>query len=238
METAEAEGKTRRRSRRIYVYWSAALLLLLVAGATCWALVVPVWKVHRVGKDPRFGKLVAEERIHRLGGEQRAAADFDLYLWTGVGGITERAHAAYLLGFCGEHGVETLLRTLEDKDEDEVWGPVRGAAAVSLGRLKATKAVPALISMLGKDPNWRARRTAAVALGMIEDTSAALPLARALEDENVYVREEAVRALGKLGPRAKAALPALVRALEGDNEVQRIQTREALKLIRARRRRQ
>jgi HEAT repeat protein len=43
-------------------------------------------------------------------------------------------------------------------------------------------------------------------------------LARALQDESPHVRKAAALALGDIGPAAHSALPALVHALQHDNE--------------------
>ncbi len=76
---------------------------------------------------------------------------------------------------------------------------------LALGRLRDRRAVPPLIQHLGEVQN---RREMVAALGDIGDSSAAPALAARLEgDEYVPVREEAARALGKLGGEsARAAL--------------------------------
>ena len=58
-------------------------------------------------------------------------------------------------------------------------------------------------------------------------------LARALDDEWWYVRENAAIALGKLGSNAAPAIPTLAKLVEGDrNEDVRKSAVEAIKSIR------
>jgi hypothetical protein len=49
-----------------------------------------------------------------------------------------------------------------------------------------------------EDRDWCIRGTAALALGLIRDTSAVTPLIQALHDEDSYVRGEAALALGRI----------------------------------------
>jgi len=94
---------------------------------------------------------------------------------------------------------------------------VRRNAALTLRDMQALtiEAVPALLECLQDDePILRYR--GAVGLGMLfppatKEVIAALALA--LDDPMEYVREEAASALGKAGPDAKDAVPALVRLL-------------------------
>jgi HEAT repeat protein len=92
--------------------------------------------------------------------------------------------------------------------------PARAAAAATLGRLggEAKPAVPALVSAL-EDPRAEVRGRAAWALGEIgaEARQAVAGLAALARDPEVGW--QAIDALGKIGPDARAALPALREAL-------------------------
>ena len=96
METGE-KHPAKPRSRRIYTYWSIALILLLGLGLFCWLFVVPVWQVTTVIEERRFWEPIApdsnlisdavrrraasecEQAIAELGG--RRAATKKLHLW-------------------------------------------------------------------------------------------------------------------------------------------------------------
>lgn len=75
---------------------------------------------------------------------------------------------------------------------------MREAAARSLGRLKATKAIPTLIELIGY-ASESVRAAAIRALGRIGDPSTAIPIATALTDPDGSVRHCARQALVQLG---------------------------------------
>lgn len=74
----------------------------------------------------------------------------------------------------------------------------RMAAATNLGRLRDTKSVPALVSLLN-DPQPGVREMALFALGILGDASAVEPILSSLNDYDADVRYRAVVALGDLG---------------------------------------
>ncbi len=45
---SEEQAVEKKRSKRIYIMWAAALGMLLAAGLFCWLVVVPVWRTHSV----------------------------------------------------------------------------------------------------------------------------------------------------------------------------------------------
>jgi HEAT repeat protein/TPR repeat protein len=100
---------------------------------------------------------------------------------------------------------------------------VREKAALALGKLGDTTAVPALIDALKNDTYWA--REAAMALGELGDSLAVQVLIETLKDESsmqddstrgfkAAVRERTATALGKLGDRS--AVPALIAALKDE----------------------
>ncbi|MBN2453282.1 MAG: HEAT repeat domain-containing protein, partial [Candidatus Omnitrophica bacterium] len=130
--------------------------------------------------------------------------------------------------------VPELIKALGDKNDD-----VRKNAAEALGRIgqAAKDAVPALVKALG-DKNDVVRKNAAETLGRIgPDAKDAVPeliqavddignaaaeaigkiglpavpaLIQALKDKNYFIRDEAAEILGRIGPAAKAAVPAII----------------------------
>src|SRR5712692_5757951 len=110
---------------------------------------------------------------------------------------------------------ESISRHIEAlKDTDEV---VREDAAEALRGFgpKAKTAVPKLIELLLKDPEPLVRIAAARALSGIDpdNETVILSLAKGLRDKHGVVARTVARHLARLGPKAKAAVPALVEAL-------------------------
>jgi HEAT repeat protein len=104
--------------------------------------------------------------------------------------------------------VRALAGALRDEDQD-----IRQAAALALGILNGTEAVPALVSAL-KDPDAAVRGAAATAIGKIgtaEDGKALIPL---VSDESAQVRNRVLQALGVL--KVKEAGPALRQLYEAN----------------------
>ena len=137
------------------------------------------------------------------------------------------AHSNRTVGFLLEATVDTLgkggasaipaliekLAVCEGHLDDEIEIGVSHAAADALGRI-GLPALPALLDAL-KDP-WR-RQGAAQALGNIgaQGGSASVPvLLRYIDDADDGVRGSIYDALGKIGPAASGAVPALVAALD------------------------
>ncbi len=139
----------------------------------------------------------------------------------------KRAFAAEKLGqICSAKAVPYLLSIVMDtKNEDD---DVRGAALRALGRIKDTKAIPALVDALGhpdtwlppriseilvsigqetapylkkelkRSPNETKRGLAAEILGCLQDKSSVMTLTDALSDISPEVRAKAASALGKI----------------------------------------
>ena len=125
-----------------------------------------------------------------------------------------RASAADALGKIGEKAAESLpnlIKTLEDQD-----GFVRVRAASAVWKITRQKnaAMPVLKAAL-KESEHSVRWNAAVELGEIEpgNQDAIEALIRMLSDDPEFINVTAM-ALGKMGPNAKAALPALRETLE------------------------
>ena len=93
-----------------------------------------------------------------------------------------------------------LLRLLGDNE-----ARVRRRAALSLGRVGLSDAVPPLTRVLAGDPEPEVRQMAAFALGLVGDASARPALVAALADPDVLTQGRAAEGLGLLGARDDAA---------------------------------
>jgi HEAT repeat protein len=147
-----------------------------------------------------------------------------------------RAAAATALALIAPHPpartAGALVARLDDPEAS-----VRAAAAEALGSLASAGRIPfdALLDALLDDPEGSVRTVAArsvgrVAAGRREGVDA---LTVALDDESPFVRAEAARALGALGPAARSAAPALRGLAEtpGESEVVRRNAESALRLV-------
>jgi HEAT repeat protein len=130
-----------------------------------------------------------------------------------------RRGAAFALGKMASTAKDALPQLLKILGTDKVPA-VREAAAFSIGEIARganqaeaqSELVHALTAALAKDPDYRVRRSAAVALGGLGPKGeAALPaLEIALDDQRPEVRQNVAWALGKIGGKC---VPALRRAL-------------------------
>jgi HEAT repeat protein len=137
--------------------------------------------------------------------------------------VRTRRGAVLALGWMGptaKAAVPTLVAALRDKEE------VRQLATVSLARVGAP-AVPALLKAF-KSADAATHGPATAVLVRIGEPSVR-GLAEALQDKAVETRRRAVLALGVLGPKAKAAAPALKKALDDADLEVRIGAGVALK---------
>jgi HEAT repeat protein len=144
-----------------------------------------------------------------------------------------REDAARLLGEFGPAARSTapaLREALKDKESR-----VRLAAAAALVKITNDTTVLPVVSALLRDRNPQIQTMAAVELGFRFQAKAkpAVPaLIQALWGEAVEVRIPAAEALGRIGPGARAAVPALLAILSDDQQDElHSATAEALGLI-------
>jgi HEAT repeat protein len=152
----------------------------------------------------------------------------------------------------GDPAIPALVEVLTDEDLDP---EVRLRAAVSLGLMAANQrakpeafsdeAVPALLDVIQKECkesnthvsldciNLRNQSMNALA-SMGEAGWVAIPvLIKLLEDENMGIQAGAVIALGRMGPKAKEAIPRLEEMSRfSESENLKMHANEALKKIR------
>jgi uncharacterized protein (TIGR02996 family) len=115
---------------------------------------------------------------------------------------------------------DELAKGLDSADDAE-----RLAAVEAMAKLRTRTAASSLCKVLA-DESAEVRRAAAHQLQWIASPSmtyAVEPLRKALADEQLGVRSSAVMALGRIGPKAAAAVPDLIRLLNGaDTTLRRI----------------
>jgi HEAT repeat protein len=108
----------------------------------------------------------------------------------------------------------TLVDLLKDKNAE-----VRTAALGALARMDrlSPEATSSVIATLRQDSEAKVRGKAADVLGAVRNTDSATvsALTEALEDREEFVKTEAIRALGSIGPSASSAVPSL-KQMAGD----------------------
>ena len=127
-----------------------------------------------------------------------------------------------------DEGVSVLKPLLSDKDPF-----VRQEVAYALGNFRSQNAVPLLVERLRSDKVSGVRGAAAVALGMIGDETAVLPLAQLFslgkkKSENEFVVRAAAHSLGQI--RSRSAVPPLIAALANDSLPQDVRREAAQSL--------
>ena len=152
-----------------------------------------------------------------------------------------REYAGYALSLTGTPAVPTLIDALQATEDS-----VRASAAFALADMgkAAQEALPALMHA-AQDPSESVRRHATEGLGLIGqlvsdemDLSETVQvLATGLSDAYLPVRDNAARALAKLGTLAEPAIPSLVAQLEDEDRYVRFHAALALKQIQTHRRR-
>jgi HEAT repeat protein len=159
-------------------------------------------------------RLAAAKALHRMGAQAasavpeltRAARDEDPIV---------RQAAALALAQIGPKATPGLLRLLKFGETPQE----RRIAARSLGAIglkAATEALPTLIDSL-RDPDKTVQQAALVAMGKM-GPSAVPPLTQTLQQNTWWrARWYAAQGLAQIGPEARSAIPALVRALKDSN---------------------
>ena len=146
-----------------------------------------------------------------------------------------RNYTGYALSLTGAPAVPTLIDALQATDES-----VRATAAYTLADMGKTaqEAIPAL-TRAAQDPSEWVRRHATEGLGLIgQQVSDEMDLSETVQvltnklgDDYYWIRDNAARALAKLGTRAVPAIPTLVAQLEDENRYVRFHAALALKQI-------
>ena len=176
-------------------------------------------------------RLNAAYRLGRVGADAVPALHQMLHSTSAA----TREYAGYALSLTGAPAVPTLIDALQSTDDS-----VRASAAFTLADMGKTaqEALPALMRA-AQDPNDSVRRHATEGLGLIGqivshemDVSETVQvLTTGLSDTYFPVRDNAARALAKLGTLAEPAMPALITQLEDEDRYVRFHAALALKQI-------
>ena len=129
----------------------------------------------------------------------------------------------------GKFNVAKQIKKLQHEDPNTRWH-----AAMKLVERKQAidQAVPVLIPFLHHPETW-VRQGTAIVLGRAEENAArAVPeLIKLLEDKELTVQLMAVRALRRIGPPAKSAVPGIERWAAQGNDRLRDQAARAIAAI-------
>ena len=143
--------------------------------------------------------------------------------------------AAWTLGVIGPAAAEAvpaLIETIEGTGRRDTG--TRASAAFALGKIgaEAKAAVPALQDLLARGEGIASKVAAPAALHrLMDDKEMVTVMADALVDPDRRVRRAAADALGDLGPAAKSAVPALMKATTDEAREVESAARYALKKI-------
>ena len=187
--------------------------------------------IETLDSDNEKDRLNAAYRLGRVGEDALSTLNQALHSTS----ATTRDYAGYALSLTGASAVPTLIDALQTTDD-----AVRASAAFAMADMGAAaqEALPAL-ARAAQDPNELVRRHATEGLGLIgqqvsEDidlSETVQILTTGLSDDHFPVRDNAARALAKLGMLAEPAIPALVAQLEDEDRYVRFHAAVALKQI-------
>ncbi len=187
--------------------------------------------IETLDNDNEKDRLNAAYRLGRVGADAVPALKQMLHSTS----ATIREYAGYALSLTGTPAVPTLVDALQATDDS-----VRASAAFALADMgkAAQEAIPALMHA-AQEPSESVRRHATEGLGLIgqlvsEDidlSETVQVLTTGLSDDYFPVRDNAARALAKLGAIAEPAIPALVAQLEDEDRYVRFHAAVALKQI-------
>lgn len=129
--------------------------------------------------------------------------------------LDTRQQAAYNIHkFSEEHTDESFIAipSLKEAMNDSDW-VVRKMSILALGELDVKEEIPRLIDFLKNDNEPEVRVGAAEALGDMKAENALEGLIAALDDPYEMVQQVTLWSIGKLGEKAKIALPKLIEFL-------------------------
>ena len=137
----------------------------------------------------------------------------DLILQLKSSEIDIRQQAAWDLYKLSEKGKikepKKIIQSLIEACKDNDW-PIRKMAVMTLGKLNVESELPMIIDILTNDIAPEVRVGAAEALGDMKAVQAVNDLIKALDDSYNMVKQVAIMSLGKIGNKAKVAVPKIL----------------------------
>jgi HEAT repeat protein len=163
---------------------------------------------HIETKEERLGDIARSFLVSQCQGD----ALRDLLERTARGIGAEQVRAAQILVLIGEPAAAAVLERLPAYPE-----PVQRERLIPLVLALGERAIPELMQRVGR-PERDVARAAAHLLGMLQHPGAVQPLGELAASPDAPLREEAARALMRIG--SEEAVAALARALRGPRDVQ------------------
>jgi HEAT repeat protein len=135
--------------------------------------------------------------------------------------IDTKQQAAWELHKLAEDKIsETKLaiHSLREAIKDENWA-VRKMSILALGELNVSEDIPTIIDFLMNDTNTEVRIGSAEALGDMKAVEAIPYLLKTMEDSADMLRHVSTWSIGKIGIKAKEAVPKLIEYLKKPDEI-------------------
>ncbi len=165
------------------------------------------WLVHKLDATDARERLTLADLFAKIG----PAATPYLTMYLDSGGIYMPLNAARCLGQVKD---TSSLAALVPK-LDHSYYAVRSEVATTLGKIAVRSVVPALLARLRREQDGDVRKSCAVALGLMGDSSATTPLIGLLGDPVFGVRQTAQISLTQLKPPPLSALMTAAERLTG-----------------------
>ncbi len=199
-----------QRFRRLVIWCTGALALLVFLGLACWIIIVPWFEVRAAAAATRSEGMSYPKAIEQLGGDSEALRKLNFCAkWSGR--FCDREKIAMLLGHCGPEATNILQRMLEDEQQ-----AVREAAIEGLGRIgqDAAPAGPKLAEVINRATGHELVAAALAHWQVTGSGDVAIPaLLRALQNGSDVI-QGALQCLGFMGPAARSAEPELLHRME------------------------
>ena len=212
--------------------------------------------IDSLGHDDKYVRIIAAKMLHKLGPEAKEAIPaLEKALHDKESEV--RQYSAETLSTLNRESIPVFIRLLSDYDENV---RKTAAESLGKMGQEAIDSVPALTKLL-HDQSFEVRVAAEEALKTIlnkdefsqilsqennhqvekeapkviepqpVEIESVSELIKALKDEDYNTRQAAAEKLGKMGPKAKKAIPSLTAALDDDWNVVRLAAKDALRAI-------
>jgi HEAT repeat protein len=219
------------RDIRRLVFWSAAIVFLLLVVGVSTAIVVQVLQVRRAIADVPLKYQVNDQgcamAVKALGGPSAAARKLATYIRMPQWMAPSKKTATFFLAATGEPGVPAMLQCLDHSSAE-----VREAAFTMMvrGHPAAKRAIPKFIALAGASHDTTAW-AAILALGTVgpEAKEAVPTLIDCLRHQDPKCRQFAAKALGQIGDR-RAVGPLKATATDPEDRVKAAAEEALLKL--------